>query len=372
MSLPKLKFVHKRAVCTIATYSYLPSVRALNHSLRSTNPTCPLYVLIVDSCGRENQLKSETFEVITLDELGYSNDIEPMKFYYESFEICCALRGFLHSYFYEKNIAASWIFLDSDIVVFDSLEIVFNKLEQCSVLLNPHITQPISAKNHIVPIELNILVSGLYNGGFLGIRHSDEAKKFIDWFRRRLIEFSFARKGEGVQSLICGDQLWLNYIPLFFDNVCLIKHPAVNVAYWNITQKNTYIVNGRYMVDKYPLVFFHFSGWNPDDSLTLSRHFRERVNSEFWHSISEEYKKLLSFYGYENLKSQKYLYSFFLNGESISPNARYLYYLELQNGNMEGLNPFEMYEYFQVEIKKNHRSSWKNKIFNILENIIRH
>ena len=57
------------------------------------------------------------------------------------------------------------------------------------------------------------------------------------------------------------DQIWLNYAPLYYDRVFIIRHLGYNIAYWNFHERSIEQMGGRWFVNKkFPLKFFHFSG----------------------------------------------------------------------------------------------------------------
>ena len=69
------------------------------------------------------------------------------------------------------------------------------------------------------------------------------------------------------------DQSWLNFVPLFFKGVGIIKHPGCNVAYWNLHERNIEEKGNSYFVNKeFPLLFFHFSGYSINHPGLISRH----------------------------------------------------------------------------------------------------
>lgn len=69
------------------------------------------------------------------------------------------------------------------------------------------------------------------------------------------------------------DQIWLNFVPLYFQKVCILKHSGYNIAYWNLHDRMIEKMDGVYLVNnEYPLVFFHFSGFSIHAPESLSKH----------------------------------------------------------------------------------------------------
>jgi hypothetical protein len=68
------------------------------------------------------------------------------------------------------------------------------------------------------------------------------------------------------------DQNWLNFVPLFFNNVQVLRHPGCNVAYWNLHERRVEKKDNDYIVNEEPLIFFHFSGYSMHQPQKISKH----------------------------------------------------------------------------------------------------
>ena len=67
------------------------------------------------------------------------------------------------------------IFLDADILVLDSLQPLFDDTCAHAIALTPHLLTPLSGVDRWAR-DLNILQSGVYNGGFIGISEHESAR----------------------------------------------------------------------------------------------------------------------------------------------------------------------------------------------------
>jgi lipopolysaccharide biosynthesis glycosyltransferase len=341
----------EKAACTIITKNYLAYARALAMSLSEHNPDVPLYVLLADRVDGYFDPTSEPFKMIYLEDLFDQEAVEKMCFYYTPFELCCALRGLLHQYMFDQGIAQRWLFLDSDIMVFSSLEPIFKQLKNSSILLTPHSSIP-AEENYINPHETNLLKSGLYNAGFLGINRDDEAIKFIHWFKKRLIFLCLHDQKSGLFV----DQKWLDLVPLYFDNFALCQHSGANLGHWNIFERiiekdddNNIMANGK------PILFIHFSGWsleNPDFLSTHSQVICQNKTIPFWSDLANSYRDLLLQSEYIRFKDYPYAFDQFDNGDRILPEMRRIYHESvLTNSEPEG-SPFSNQSYFKSNILK--------------------
>ncbi len=59
------------------------------------------------------------------------------------------------------------------------------------------------------------------------------------------------------------DQKWINFAPVFFDGVAIVKSARHNVATWNLTTRRvTGSFDAGFEVDGEPLSFYHFTGFD--------------------------------------------------------------------------------------------------------------
>jgi hypothetical protein len=324
-----------RAACTIITANYLAYAETLAETLARHNPDLPLYVLIVDPPADFDRHQFTAFKPLYLDLFADQAPlIEQMSFYYTAPEFCWSLRGFLHEYMLEQTQHESWVFLDSDMMINGSLDPIFEQLSRCSILLNPHFQ-----KTGYLPagswIELSVLRVGKFNGGFLGLRRSPAARAFIDWFKARLARFCFdAPRFEGIHTLY-SDQLWLDLVPIHFQDVELLRHPGANLAHWNLFEREMVLhASGEVSVDGQPLLFTHFSGWSIEDPTAVSRHsphYTNPPNIPAWEKIGQDYRDRLMANGYAEKITWPYGFARFSNGEEITYEQRRLYYNDLRD-----------------------------------------
>jgi hypothetical protein len=63
-----------------------------------------------------------------------------------------------------------------------------------------------------------------------------------------------------VPEMLYTDQKWLDWAPALFETV-VWRDEGVNVAYWNVHERDVHQVNGEYLAGTAPLRLFHFSGF---------------------------------------------------------------------------------------------------------------
>jgi hypothetical protein len=354
--------------CTIITKSHLAFARSLAYSLAASNSQSKLFVLLADRVDEYIDYDKEPFHLIKLEELNDQEDIKRMCFYYTPLELCFCLRAWLHEYMFQKTNFKKWIYLDSDILVYSSLEMISDLLDDISILLSPHLIsidphQSINV-NAIRKLESYLLRNGgIYNGGFLALRKTEESKAFIEWFKNHLKMYGFDKR-----PMQLGDQFWLTYVPLYFREVAVLKKPGANLSYWNLFERTIEQGSaGNIEVDGEPLLFFHFAGFDIEapDKLTKYK-IPQGLNiiPDEIKELAKEYKNILVENGYDETKNYPYAFAKFQNGKVITPLMRHIYFEMLfQDKEFEG-SPFAQYEYFRsrmqlLKIKNNLRTFGK-------------
>ena len=332
-----------RAFATIATKSYLAHVRALHASICEFHDY-PLYVAFADDIEGFVDPAQEKFITLRLED--YFDDANAaMTFYYTPFELCTALRPFLHAFLLKHTDVDTWIFLDSDIQVLAPLDDVFARLDKVPILLSPHLLRPVPAA--LKDYETHILRYGIYNGGFLGLKRCFTTEQFLDWFRDRLITHCFNDEGH-----LFVDQLWLNFVPLFFRDSETIAHEGANVAYWNLHERRLQRCASdrtRYRANGQPLLFVHFSCWSEErpDDWSYGRPVSDPEQASLMAEIGRAYAKRLAACGLETCRAWPYSFATFHDGSPITLRMRRVYYEAVAKGEMPPGSPFALSDWFR-------------------------
>ncbi|MHA4738452.1 glycosyl transferase [Dyadobacter sp. MSC1_007] len=254
---------------TICSINYLAQARTLGDSLKATNPDVLFFVGLVDSLQgiAFEDSYAPTFPMIEIDKIEI-RDFQEMADRYNITELNTAVKPFYFTYFFKhypeaKNV----IYFDPDIIVFQPLTGLLSSLEKHPAVLTPHINTPI--EDRLTPNELHHLNTGVYNLGFVAFSRSEENDRFISWWEEKL-------RYECLIDLCNGlfvDQNWMNFLPVFVSGTHIERNPGYNAAYWNLHERtfsfrdDTYFVNGDN-----PLIFFHYSGYDPAKPEILSKY----------------------------------------------------------------------------------------------------
>ncbi len=323
-----------RAACTIVSRNYLPYARTLGRSIQEHCPGLPFYVLLVDEPG-ELDLTAEPFEVILARDLGIPNFLS-VAFKFDILELNTAVKpSFLKYLFAAKNLKQA-LYFDPDISVYHSLDLLYETLEEDSILLIPHITKKI--EDHLNPQEQEFLLGGVFNLGFVGVANSAEGAAFLDWWEARCLKLGYADQKNGLFV----DQKWTNLVPCLFDSVAIEKHPGCNVAYWNLHERTISEQAGRYFVNvDWPLLFFHFSGISVDGAEQISKHtdrFTLGTRPDLV-SLFAEYRSALEANQIREMRGEKYAYGYFSDGRPVMKIARTVF--SFFEDHYVGENPFD-------------------------------
>ena len=311
----------KRAVCTIITKSYLAYARVLYRTLAKHHPDIPFYVLLADRVDGCFDAEGEPFTVITVDDLPDQEVLADMTFFYTAFEFCNALRPRLHRWLLDNTDHDRWLYLDADIMICGSLDPIFTQLDDHPIIVSPHCTSPTAGPE---PLETSLSKLGVYNSGFLGVRRGATVERFADWFQDRLRFHCLA-----LERGLFVDQIWLNLVPHFFDDVGFLTHPGTNVAHWNLHERTiAREADGRYSVNGEPLLFMHFSGPDLDNPNRVSKHARHLDGKvpPCWRQLFAEYVAMLREAGIAETMKYPYTFGKYDDGQKIELEDRRRFY----------------------------------------------
>jgi hypothetical protein len=273
-------------VYTICSVSHLGQAKTLCDSVIKHNPGYKCIIGLADEIG--GRFDVDAFQPHRIIEGASINatDFQGMCRRYDVLELSCALKSFFADFIFRTFQPSALIFLDSDMMVFNSLQVLEEELRKSSLLITPHITKPFPLDDHR-PRERDILKTGLYNAGFLGYSNAAEAMDFVSWWKARMVDQCYENPKEGLHA----DQNWLNFVPLFFPASKVLLHPGANMAYWNLHERLLTKKSGEFFVnDEWPLLFFHFSGFRLNDTASVSKH-QDRWQIGDQECLGEVFKK---------------------------------------------------------------------------------
>ena len=254
---------------TSVTSNYIPKARVLAESLKRVDPSVCFHLLLSDEPPPGFDLTAEPFDkLILLEDLPIEN-FKQWVFSHRLVELCTAVKGAALDWIFENCDAQKVFYFDPDMAVFSRLDELICELDENSILLTPHQTDPETSLKGIIDNEMCSLRHGVFNLGFVGVANTGEGRRFVRWWRDRLLHFCH---DDHSRSLFT-DQKWVNLAPCMFDELKVLRSPAFNVATWNLsTRRATGSLDEGIMINGEPLGFYHFSGF---DSGAQERQLKE-------------------------------------------------------------------------------------------------
>lgn len=324
------------AILTIVSNNYLHYARTLMQTVKEHHPEAHRYCVIVDTDPAPAAELKEEFDTLTLNELNLPFGDEFM-FQYTILELNTAVKPWALQTLLDRG-HSSVFYIDPDICLFKSFDEVNALLNDgASLVLTPHLLSPMTDLKS--PNELAIRVAGTYNLGFCALSKQEAAYQFLTWWQGKLARDCVV----DITSSIFVDQSWVDLAPGLFDNVKVLRHPGYNIAYWNIAQRSVTREGERFLVNKQDLVFFHYSGIDPQNPQNLSKH----QNRYTLDTVEPEVKTLVLDYcakvvgnGIEEYRKLPYGFTNFNDGTKISVETRRQFRLNPELRKKFGPKPF--------------------------------
>ncbi|HXU32262.1 MAG TPA: glycosyltransferase, partial [Thermoanaerobaculia bacterium] len=251
--------------CTIVSNNYLALAQVFATSYKRLHPGAEVYVCIADRPDPSVHYGQLPFVPVFAAELDIPA-FENFAFRYDILELNTAVKPFLLNHLRAKYGLDRIFYFDPDILMLDSVEPLERLLDEHPAVLIPHITRGLD--DGLIPPERMILMAGVYNLGFLGLRLDGTTAEFLSWWQDRLYRFCV----NDIHNGVFVDQSWMDLAPAFLDDVAIARDPIYNVAYWNLPQRRTAWEGGRLTADGRPVGFFHFSGIDFDNLEPISKH----------------------------------------------------------------------------------------------------
>jgi hypothetical protein len=307
----------KNVVCTIVAKNYLSFARTLFQSIRATNPGLACYGLVVDEWKGFVEPAEEPFTLLSIEELNVP-DAREMAFRYDVTELSTALKPFLLDHLLQQGFDHA-LYLDPDIIVTNRLDALFAKLDTADFLVTPHLDVDYP-DDGFLPDDKFILLAGIYNLGFFGIRKSPNAFAFLEWWKHKLLTKCVAAPTKGYFV----DQRFIDLALGLFPGFEVIREPGYNAAYWNIHGRTISREDGRWCCNGGPLHFYHFSGYSPKRPESISKYinrFTLETRPDL-RPLFDEYRTRLLENGYEKTSAWPYSYASYATGEKIDYTER--------------------------------------------------
>ncbi len=323
----KLPMTAGSAFFTICARNYLAFGAALGVSVLRHHPDATFTIWLLDS-GEHPPVPAE-IRLRPITELFEGEALAELGVYYDILELATAVKPRCFQAHFAET-APAVVYIDPDILLFRPLSEIFDLLDAgAQGVLTPHIMAPLPRDGE-KPDDLELLQSGIYNLGFLALAADPESDTLLDWWWGWLETHCFSGKHTGVFT----DQKWMNFAPLFWPRLAVLRDTSYNIAYWNLTQRCLERDRDGWTVNAAPLTFFHFSGFNPGELTTLSKHQTriEVMPRSPLGEILQHYARIVMDLGHEQFQRLKPELVRFDNGLPVDSIARRAYHLALEQG----------------------------------------
>ena len=332
--------MNNNAVFTIVSNNYLHFARTLLQSVKITHPQNDIFCVIVDKDIAPAVALSGEFEAIPLNQLDLPGG-DQFLFQYTILELNTAVKPWS----IERLLKLGYktvTYIDPDIYVYRPLNDVYQLLNSSAdIVVTPHLLAPVD--DNKIPGELDIRRAGTYNFGFCAVRESENTRAFLKWWQGKLEHECIVDFNRGIFV----DQSWIDLVPGLFQNVAILRHPGYNVAYWNLAQRKIEkYPEAEWLVNNEPLIFFHFSGFNPIKPEPFSKH-QNRFNLTNLGAARElaiNYADRLIQNGAKKYIQQAYGYGRFSDNTPIPDEFRKLYRETEELRLKMGAQPFDQSE----------------------------
>jgi len=310
---------------SICSNNYLAQAKTLQDSVLKYGKDYIFYIFLVDEFSDQVDYNSFKPAVIKLaKELPI--DFFSLRRKYNIIELNTSIKASCVKYIFNQSSNISHIhYFDPDIEIFQSLDILDKNFAEADFLLTPHIMTPIEWGTQ-EPNENLFLNHGLFNLGYIGLKNTSAVRNMLDWWENRTLTHGYYQLERGLFV----DQLWMNYIPLFYPGVVkILFDPGYNMGPWNLHERKLTCSSGDYKVNEvYPLIFYHFSSYKYTNPKTISRNYRYdfTTNPELLLLYESYHKKII-----ENhiVKMSSIACAYYKNSRIVTILKRIVYYLEL-------------------------------------------
>ncbi|MBO0357373.1 glycosyl transferase [Hymenobacter sp. BT186] len=242
---------------TLCSNNYLGAAKVLVDSFKLFHPEYNFFIGLVDKLNNQIDYSLYGCDILLAENISMP-DINSLSEKFNIIELNTTVKPFYFKHFFDNLQANEVIYLDPDIQLFARLDEVMYGLSTSMVTLTPHLLSPID--DEFGPNDRHILPTGIFNLGFIALSKHIQLSFFLDWWADRCVKYGFRKDDEGLFY----DQIWINYIPAFFDSYYIIRDPGYNAANWNLHERLLTVDDkGNWLVNnKYKLAFFHFSHFN--------------------------------------------------------------------------------------------------------------
>ncbi len=269
---------------TVVSRDHLYKFLAMNSSLQENAGGYKLYVLCADD-EVYDVIKAIPFKNLVLVQLQEIEDEALLEaksnrlFHAYCWTLKPVFLNYIMQFFPDAHYFAH---LDADLFFFGDPAALFAENPTASLYLTHH--------RNAKDFEPFYEITGIYNTGFVGCKRDLTSLAAIDEWAKKCIAHCPIK--EEPQRKLFGDQRYVEDWPDKYKKVHILESIGANAALWNITNYKVTRKGGQILLDKVPLIFYHFSGLSIisryEFNLCWYYHIQdEKVVSQIYHPYLE-------------------------------------------------------------------------------------
>lgn len=223
--------------------------------LKSLSISCPnnrVYVLCLDAATYDilSKVSLPSLSLIRLEEVE-DKDLLSVKPTRNVAEYCWTLAPCFPWYLFQTYPHIGQLtYLDADLYFYSPLQPLFDEIEDASIAIIEHRFGP-----RLKHWEIN----GRFCVEWVSFRRDEEGLACLKRWRAQCIDWCFDR----VEERRMGDQKYLDEWPAKYSSCHILGNIGAGLAPWNYEQYQFSIgAGGQILVDKTPLIFYHFHGFH--------------------------------------------------------------------------------------------------------------
>jgi hypothetical protein len=267
-------------VYTVCNRHQVSNAISLGKSLKKHHPDLNLVLGWVDSAplpGLPHGIESVPVESLTIPQW------ERMQHNYLDFELIAACVPFFCQHILKQYPECTeLLYLTPTTYLYNQWSTVVHA--DTFVQLTPHRQQPIPSPRGLD--DKRILNIGMYHSGGWILHPNGQEASLLDWWCERVQDRAYFDLCQGM----CMNQLWLNYVPIYFDQTALITHAGWQYGLHALPGSQLTKAEGQYFVNGNVLISVDFAGiesyhpvWSDHKSLVTS--------SPLWKQLRKTYRK---------------------------------------------------------------------------------
>lgn len=177
-----------------------------------------------------NKKKDSKFEIFELHKIIQNFDELAAKF--DTSELKANLKPSFFKYLFASNYSNEILFLNHNSLIINRLNEIKNDFLENEILLFPQIFTP---NTH--PDEKQVLNTGIFESDFIGLKLGEETTRFLNWWELNCHQKGFRNLCKGLNE----DQLWLEFVPAFFEKYKILKVANAAVSTKKASEKYKFL-----------------------------------------------------------------------------------------------------------------------------------